>query len=64
MNLSVEHRELLRRGMPLLLAGIGAWLLLRALKRSFWVVFGLAWAFWWVPAQAFRPLLKMIAGAS
>lgn len=60
MNLSVEHRETLRRWLPVLLAALGAWLLWRGLKKSFWTVFGLAWAFWWVPVPVFRAFARAV----
>jgi hypothetical protein len=58
MNLSTEHRETLGRWMPLVLAVLAGWLLWRALKRSFWTAFGLAWAFWWVPPQVYRAFAR------
>lgn len=51
MNLSIDHRETLRRWMPMLLAALGAWLLLRGARRVLWTAFGMAWVFWWVSPQ-------------
>ena len=47
MNLSIEQQETLRRWLPLVLAIGAGWLLLRGIRKLFWVAFGLAWAFTW-----------------
>ena len=56
MNLSIDHRETLRRWMPMLLAALGAWLLLRGARRVLWTAFGMAWVFWWSVAADAWPL--------
>ncbi len=47
MTLSNEARETLRRWLPMLLVAVGAWVVWRTLKQSFWTVFGLAWVIGW-----------------
>jgi hypothetical protein len=53
MILSVEQRETLHRWLPTILVVAGIWLAARGIKKLFWAVFGLAWAFHWAPG-AFR----------
>jgi hypothetical protein len=47
MILSNEHRETLKRWMPMIAVLIGIWLLARGMRRMFWPVFGLAWGLTW-----------------
>ena len=41
-------RETLEKYLPVLLAIVVAWLLMRGLKKMFWTAFGLFWAFAWM----------------
>lgn len=47
MVLSAESRETLRRWLPMIVVLVCVWLAARALRRSFWTVFGFAWMFCW-----------------
>jgi len=38
-------RETLEKYLPVIIAIVVAWLLARGLKKMFWTVFGLFWAF-------------------
>lgn len=44
-GLSAGQRETLEKYLPLLLVVVVAWLAARSLRKSFWTLFGLYWAF-------------------
>lgn len=45
---TASQRETFGKYLPVILAIAAAWLLLRGLRKSFWAVFGMFWAFHWM----------------
>jgi hypothetical protein len=47
-ELPASSRTTLEKYLPVFLAIAVAWLIARGLKKMFWTVFGLYWAFHWI----------------
>lgn len=45
-NFTGLKRETLEKYLPVIIAIAVAWLLARGLRKSFWTLFGLSWAFY------------------